>query len=39
MRQQPRNLLFSIRIVASAPVGVIDCVLKINQQQNSAVRW
>jgi hypothetical protein len=33
-RQQPRDLLFGIEIVARAPVGVIDRLLQINQQKN-----
>jgi hypothetical protein len=38
MRQQPRRLFFRFRIVARAPIGMIDRLLKIDQQQDRAFR-
>jgi hypothetical protein len=38
MRQEQGNLFFGIGIVANAPVGMIDGLLKIDQQQNGPIR-
>ena len=35
--QEPGYLVFRARIVANAPVGMVDCLLKINQQKNGAM--
>jgi hypothetical protein len=38
MRQQARGILLGVRIVARAPVGMIDRLLQVDQQQDGAVR-
>jgi len=38
-RKQPNQSIVRCGIVAFAPSGIVNGLLKINQQQNRAVRW
>ena len=38
MRKQARHILFGLRVVARTPIGMINRLLQVDQQQDRAIR-